>query len=880
MSNLYIWHARAYIVRICILMVAFGISLNSNAQCFTPCGGTYTAPPTYSITGSTNWSGVQYNMLNDLTISGSLTISSSSCLNFSSSTTPYEIHLTGTGSLTIIGGSTIFASNLMWKGIRADAGTSVTITSSTIANAQIGVYAVNVTNEAVLTITGSMFCNNETGIKIGALTPSTFLSTSISDNEFTAPSLISPHTGEPGDYGIYVDEVNSSTLTYGVVLGDGSAYSGSSTFNYFHDLNIGIRCFKSEVLVQDNKFEDILGFSGTPLGGDSPFANTAIVSTWPGGSGIGTIKVGSAVASPGTYQNLIDNCANGIVAKDYVQAIIYSNDIESNFTAGSYSMVNGVLVKNRNNVVDISGNLIMNFTNNGIDVEDQLQGSLTISDNFILGTGGFSNTLSPTAIKCMESSYTGSQSDFITGNNIQYVRTGISCENISRLDVNTNIVDFVRPNGNAYGLQFINCPNVFITANQVTATCTNVSGCDLHAWPLYIDDCDGFDADQNQLNDGGASMRITNDCSESNITCNEMNNAETFGVLLISLMTDAIGDPYIESTSGDAADNSWFPSTGPTASWANRIRTQAGTNVGGVQWRYRNTSNEFNMPGATLDPGGGTVMLNAILDNDGNACENPYSMRTDGDEYLLDRMDHKYSHWISTYMEGEPDYSAYNYAHMRRFWNYIAENELQAYLVDDYASLFAEIDASNIPTFKSVRDAIAHGDLEMASELNNGIEPVNDVEYYWQLTNSIYLSNLDEDGNFVLNAGIEPELRSIAELPATEYSKGVFQAWAMLDTIIVKDVDVEEKSAAPKYEGSTWIYPNPAVDAVTVINNNHPNEDFKFYIFDALGKKVKEVEKPQSGQFIDISELPAGFYTVVFKNEFTYLYNGKLLIVK
>lgn len=85
------------------------------------------------------------------------------------------------------------------------AGGTVTIDDATIANALIGLLVENNGGgESFFEVKNATFCNNEIGIQVQPFTTAGAITSYIEDTYFTAPSLISPKSGEVGDYGIVI----------------------------------------------------------------------------------------------------------------------------------------------------------------------------------------------------------------------------------------------------------------------------------------------------------------------------------------------------------------------------------------------------------------------------------------------------------------------------------------------------------------------------------------------------------------------------------------------------------------------------------------------------------------------------------------------------
>ena len=102
-------------------------------------------------------------------------------------------------------------------------------------------------------------------------------------------------------------------------------------------------------------------------------------------------------------------------------------------------------------------------------------------------------------------------------------------------------------------------------------------------------------------------------------------------------------------------------------------------------------------------------------------------------------------------------------------------------------------------------------------------------------------------------------------MPAFCLSQGKFgggngQGWAM-ETLLNQSLAVG--IAAPRPEGRLEIYPNPVVSQVFVENLS---EEAEYRICDAVGKEcIRGLAK--SGHPIDLSGLPAGFYTIVVRGQ-------------
>ncbi len=133
----------------------------------------------------------------------------------------------------------------MWKGIKVLPGGSVTVNNSKINHADIAIdcegtfsftSTVNITNN-------SCFGNNDIAVLLKANSPS-YITHDIQYTQFSAPSLITPKSGQVGDYGILLVGADIVDPTFYFQIGNTSFYTGSTTSNYFHDLAIAVRAFE------------------------------------------------------------------------------------------------------------------------------------------------------------------------------------------------------------------------------------------------------------------------------------------------------------------------------------------------------------------------------------------------------------------------------------------------------------------------------------------------------------------------------------------------------------------------------------------------------------------------------------------------------------
>ena len=178
-----------------------------------------------------------------------------------------------------------------------------------------------------------------------------------------------------------------------------------------------------------------------------------------------------------------------------------------------------------------------------------------------------------------------------------------------------------------------------------------------------------------------------------------------------------------------------------------------------------------------------------------------------------------------------------------------------------FSKTYSDITSSNIPVFININDSKLHQSYAAALEINNAVTTANDIEYYLQKVNSIFLSNLDSNYLFILNDETENDLKEIAELNGGMYGEGVYKSIELLDTVLhVYDEYLPEKlfSELPQ---TFSIYPNPAQNDF-IVEPIIDNVSYGLEIFDLSGVKQMEKNNLMNISSIDISMLPGGLFLI------------------
>ena len=831
-----------------ILVMTTLLPIPAMSQCYEEGSGSCTTAPTI-ISGTVTWDG-EYICINaDLTITGtgSLTITGGSYIEIAADT---EIKVNNGGVLTINGESVLYAGGDMWKRIFVKSGGSVIIDQAIIADALKGIYAQNGSAESVFQVSDAVFCNNEIGIHMDAITTST-LSSFVEGTEFYAPSLKAPKTGQVGDYGILIEDVYPTDY---FVIGDGGILGTNK--NIFTELNIAIRLFNSKVQVQNN---EIFKSAGTIATMPDVYTQVVICATGDADNGSeAELWVGDAVLGSG-LNNSIVNCGTAVLSVNRIKTYILSNEIAGTFDSGlgEFTMKRGIDLQDNLKDIEINSNRITNFNNFGIVIEDQGTINTLITNNEI-NTTGFSNPLAPVGILVNEVITSSTYDLTISQNLISSVKSGVIVQRIEAPLIDENEINFTLPSpasGFGYGIRLENCNAAEIYTNSVTGSCS--SGCGTKVRPVFIESCEDFIAEGNAVFDGSLGFYIYQPSIGSNLICNEIHDCN-IGMGLEDLGTGGIG-PI--GNSGLASDNSWYP-----ASTANRVYCfgdVVGTDGDDLEgdWYFRDSPSEFNITDALTDFDIGSTDFNpSPTSYSSDPCYSIYRLGAATVEYALEELTWLYADMITGFTE-IPTATPNQYHRYINFWKDVHYMDgLADILSDDVAEVYYTIETSNIPEFLTIKDSISNRSFAWALEENNSIIASNTIEEYWQQTNAIYLNNLDSSGTFQLNDEVYSELFDIANLPGGEYGEGVYNARGMLDLTLDPDFEIEVIEERFAKDKTIYLYPNPTQNYIAVIGIE-PYDIQYLSILDLSGNRIFE-KYLLSDNILDVGNLSVGYYIV------------------
>ena len=317
---------------------------------------------------------------------------------------------------------------LMWDGIYANYSTELYISSSTLQEAK---NAVVVGNNGIFRCNSSTLRNNFISVIVGgAYTPNNFAM--YNDSIYCDTTLLPqspPVNATRSKYGIKASYADS------IVIGD-----PSNGENYFQNMDIGIKCYNSNVTIYNNKFEDIepplLQLKINPCA--AIYSTTGIHD--PGFTT--ALKVGGG----GYRENEFKNCTNGIyslsteVVRIERNTFEYPNNGDNRGTA--IQLAEFAHPAQADTLKRIYQNTIDNYLN-GIMITN-LQNTL-VQNNHI------SNIVSP---------YSGSS------NQRSYGIHATGCYNL-KINSENIISNDTATDWRIEGITINNCPSSYITCNII-----------------------------------------------------------------------------------------------------------------------------------------------------------------------------------------------------------------------------------------------------------------------------------------------------------------------------------------------------------------------------------------------------------------------------
>lgn len=250
-------------------------------------------------------------------------------------------------------------------------------------------------------------------------------------------------------------------------------------------------------------------------------------------------------------------------------------------------------------------------------------------------------------------------------------------------------------------------------------------------------------------------------------------------------------------------------------------------------------------------------------------------------EILVENLESQYYNWATNFNDNLVVSSPESWFLQYGFWSKVVKGNVNVELLsEELQELYSSTALSNIPLFFDLVDAISTGNFASAQTILSNVTPINEIENYWQQTSQIYLNNINIEGVFELNPEDQESLLTFATMDGKLNGPGIYQARAMLDTLLSKNnpITIEEKKFLLNEE--IIITPNPASKYIYLrfTGNNLSFTDINnIQIHDVTGKIVKTVDAYTDGS-IYVSDLNSGFYILQITLKSKKIITEKIII--
>lgn len=828
-------------------------------QCCTPVDGVTLYNDTISNYGST--------ITGQLGINGLLVIDNNCTFRGVDAQMGYnaKILIQPGASLTITDNtgttSKLYACNYMWDGIYIDGSTaSLTVNNgSSIEDAQSavvsnngGVYTIGGTptngnvklNKNYKNIVVNTYSSAHTGTVTGTTISCKDNATTVTYNSTPDGLLRPPHNTRRTYAGIEVNNVTNSTA-----LAVGSA-SNANLNNDFDNMDYGIIATNSNVTVKNNDFINITspGFSKTntncPIGtAICARGNSSLLSNQR------TITVG------GSGSNELNTIMDGGVGID-AAVNLHLNVTYNTFT--NLSLVGIKAVRNYLRTVTFSNNTFRDAPV-GISTYDLRGCNITMS----LNSMNMKNKTNAQGIVVSETFPTPLTRYTINHNTIDTVRNGIVGSTLvsSRMDNNTiRLKHTANPNAYGRGIYLSGTKQPYVRSNTIYGENRN----DWWAEGVRLDLCNTDTVACNSTDDLGAGQFFSGDQPFTYFAKNSMTD-HLWGLLLNA------GRIWDQGVNGNPNDNTWNGTFTLAA-------THAFHSFGSQSAFYVQSSSAYNPTLNTYNPLNPVLanpfVFNTVTSTSSLLCSSPTAggdlnrAMEIGAEIVADTIVY-------------PAYSDENvWLSKWALFNYIKGDSgmLEEQAIADF---YETANGDNFGKLYDVLEIMGNMDnltsstLQDALEINNTIDPQNDIETNWKAVNEILITNAINDSIVPTETQLG-DLRLIAQQCPLSDGPAVYIARAILatyDTSYVEYEDVCEQPDTSTGSGSRLmgqqslqqneikLYPNPNSGDMLLAYELAEGESGELVIFDLAGKQVAQVALAQGQKVMPFkAELPNGIY--------------------
>ncbi len=853
----------------------------------------------------------------NITITGTLNIDASvtfSNCNILMLDATSKIQLLNTSTLQLINQTHLYSCSVMWDGIYVQNGTSlITGSSAFIEDAQ---HAINVAQGGTATIDQTIFNKNLVAVELTANTlatspinitgsvitsrniPSAALTTSnptvamvkadivLTTPTYTTSVLKSPLADRKGYCGINVTDV--TTINIGSV-------SAATKLNIFDWIMCGINLTRSNALIYNNQFQNLLGYNISQQTICLPPPAPCYDNYYTSGLGItayGTANTGTNIVTVGgtapNQANTFNNTYRAVSVTNYQTQNIVGNSITNTRTGpftplgtlnyGQYGI--NINSPTPNNTINISNNTLIKNCETGIWVNrgslNALQTtSLTIQNNgdvtiptpsITADANGYCKT--GIYVSDLNTSSTPASGVWSISNNaISEAATGISLLNVKKpagapynFQVTYNSIKTrYATTGNTNGIMAKGCNSVEITANHTNYTIPTAhpysyeTNGNLLAYGIYLQNSSNMLVSCNTVERAARSLVFYNNCLSSalanthvGVFSNTMSRAQDGFVLLTSGIIGQQGDASIM-----ASDNKWDLTTTPTT--FTRSQTMADNSDANSSKLYvHNTPATLPTTNALIGIATPYSSITLPITTGGaNGCGGvPPALMAQTQNTSASNTT-SYGNELKTIAQDTKPLAAYSdAAHWDRnrfVYNEVKNNTALSKNNTALQSFYTKNTSGTIGKLASIEDKITTGDYAGANSINTGIKPTLTIEQNQQTINDLILRKL-LNVNYVYSDGDKTTLSSIANQCPVDGGNAVYQARVLLMTINNTVIDFVDNCIVGKTAGRSM--EEIPLDTATVIDAR--SKAFKLYPNPNDGNMIFEysLEEQSSGTFI------------------------------
>ncbi len=740
-------------------------------------------------------------------------------------------------------------------------------------------------------------------ILTNGVNPSVFTlkSNLISTNPYPTCAMHPNYTNLKSVYGIYATDVALLNI------GDGSSASNNNTFD---NLNIGIYLTRTNSVIYNNTFQNIVSVTGA-----SSASNLAIFGTGTGPTGGYSVTIGNGTQnSANNFSNTFNNVYSGVYILYYKFNTVLNNTLTNLINTTSNGNMGIEINPSSNNSVDINYNRVTNFKT-GIWLYRDISGRMNGTNSHIESNKVFSDATNGNAYCNHAISITdlGPGTPFfihpvkIQYNNIQSINQGTLINGIVATNVggilsiaanydignNTGITLFNPTSNSGSGIEVDKCYKASVVENYDIHSFGNVAQTNLNYKGIFVTLSLFTQVFCNSIHHVGQSMTFKDDNMPSYVYNNTMDHGK-YG-LVLDQPNAKIGP-----------QGSWNGSTGLSCgeSWSNFIAPPNGYDT-----YCTNSANAALSPlyGTFLNPTNGFIVpsnpyLNGIWSSTSTATY--LEIPTFAPTYNCSSYPIIFQSPILTPSELKSlayDSTAYAiYQQQIQYYNktkaYDVLDSTDALTQDTTGLLQLFYDSAKVAAmgkFKDVGKYIVDKDYVAANTKNNEVTPSNGVEANKKAVNYYYLLRL-KDSTYQYSSADSAAIYAIASQCPSEGGAVVWEArvlyYGIVNDIINFENDCEAigKSLTHMVNKPTTpmdnfnLFPNPNNGSMILVYHLVDNENGTLSIYDLVGRAIRTypVNSKTSILTINENELNAGTYYYSIRVNDKIVKTEKIIIIK